>query len=175
MNEADYVGFAAESMAETKSRVEVDCVSQEDAGLYECVASNKKKVANIAADGSLCITRVHFLSFFIDQTEMVAAEVRMASFGASPECSPAPAGGGGDRLTGRRRIAPRIHQWISTFMQPLGTEAHLLCRTDHDEAKTTYWVGPDDQAIEESEKYRWVQIAKAQDGFSHGRLSEFNE
>ena len=44
MNEADYVGFAAESMAETKSRVEVDCVSQEDAGLYECVASNKKKV-----------------------------------------------------------------------------------------------------------------------------------
>ena len=44
MNEADYVGFAAESMAETKSRVEVDCVTQEDAGLYECVASNKKKV-----------------------------------------------------------------------------------------------------------------------------------
>ena len=44
MNEAAYVGFAAESMAETKSRVEVDCVSQEDAGLYECVASNTKKV-----------------------------------------------------------------------------------------------------------------------------------
>jgi len=128
MNEADYVGFAAESMAETKSRVEVDCMSQEDAGLYECVASNKKK------------------------TEMVAAEVRMASFeSSSPACSPAPAGG---RLTGRRRIAPRINQWISTFMQLLGTEAHLLCRTDHDEAKTTYWVGPDDQAIEESEKYR---------------------
>ena len=47
MNEAAYVGFAAESMAETKSRVEVDCVSQEDAGLYECVASNTKKVINI--------------------------------------------------------------------------------------------------------------------------------
>ena len=44
MNEAAYVGFAAESMAETKSRVEIDCVSQEDAGLYECVASNTKKV-----------------------------------------------------------------------------------------------------------------------------------
>ena len=44
MNEADYVGFAAESMAETKSRVELDCVSQEDAGLYECAASNGKKV-----------------------------------------------------------------------------------------------------------------------------------
>ena len=79
--------------------------------------------------------------------------MRMASFeSSSPACSPAPAGG---RLTGRRRIAPRINQWISTFMQLLGTEAHLLCRTDHDEAKTTYWVGPDDQAIEESEKYRW--------------------
>ena len=47
MNEAAYVGFAAESMAETKSRVEVDCVSQEDAGLYECVASNTKKVIKI--------------------------------------------------------------------------------------------------------------------------------
>ena len=96
---------------------------------------------------------------------MVAAEVRMASFGSSPECSPAPAGSGGgggsgDRLTrGRRRIAPRIHQWISTYMQLLGTEAHLICRTDHDDqAKTTYWVGPDDQAIEEGEKYRYNSI-----------------
>ena len=53
MNEADYVGFALESMAETKSRVEVDCVSQEDAGLYECVASNKKKVDAIATNESL--------------------------------------------------------------------------------------------------------------------------
>ena len=53
MNEAAYVGFAAESMAETKSRVEVDCVSQEDAGLYECVASNKKKVDAITTNESL--------------------------------------------------------------------------------------------------------------------------
>ena len=102
----------------------------------------------------------------IDQTEMVAVEVRMASFGSSPECSPAPAGGGGgDRMTtGRRRIAPHINQWISTYMQVLGTEAHLVCRTDHDaEAKTTYWVGPDDQAIEASEKYRWVRKHKQRD------------
>ena len=89
---------------------------------------------------------------------MVAAEVRVDSFGDSPECSPAPAGSVGDRLwKSRRRIAPRINQWISTYMQVKGTEAHLVCRTDHDDAdKTTYWVGPDDQAIEESEKYRWA-------------------
>ena len=68
----------------------------------------------------------------------------MVSFETSPECRPAPAGG---RLTSQRRIAPRINQWISTFMQAIGTEAHLVCRTDSD-AKMTYWVSPDDQAIE---------------------------
>ena len=159
MNEAAYVGFAAESMAETKSRVEVDCVSQEDAGLYECVASNTKKVRKGGAQFGLFSSETDLtLAPAIYQTEMVAAEVRVDSFGDSPECSPAPAGSVGDRLwKSKRRIAPRINQWISTYMQVKGTEAHLVCRTDHDDAdKTTYWVGPDDQAIEESEKYRWA-------------------
>ena len=83
------------------------------------------------------------------QTETVATEVRVVSFETSPECRPAPVG----RLTSQRRIAPRINQWISTFMQAIGTEAHLVCRTDSD-AKMTYWVGPDDQAIEDGGKYR---------------------
>jgi hypothetical protein len=56
-NEADYVGFAAESMSETKSRIEIDCISQEEAGLYECVARNDKKKATVS-------TEVHVVSKF---------------------------------------------------------------------------------------------------------------
>ena len=58
-----------------------------------------------------------------------------------------------DAVQVHRRIAPRINQWISTFMQAIGTEAHLVCRTDS-EAKMTYWVSPDDQAIDGGGKYR---------------------
>ena len=66
MNEADYMGFAAESMAETKSRVEVDCMSQEDAGLYECVASNKKKVSAPAPASTAPREMNHFPSLLLD-------------------------------------------------------------------------------------------------------------
>ena len=45
MTEGDYGEFVLESMSETMSRISIDCVSEADAGVYECVArtSNKKK------------------------------------------------------------------------------------------------------------------------------------
>ncbi len=35
-------------------------------------------------------------------------------------------------------------------MQVLGTEAHLICRTEEGDRAKTYWVGPDDEAIEDA-------------------------
>ncbi len=36
--DGDYGSFALESLSETKSKISLDCVSERDAGMYECVA-----------------------------------------------------------------------------------------------------------------------------------------
>ncbi len=38
LDSGDYGAFAVESLSETKSKISLDCVSEQDAGLYECVA-----------------------------------------------------------------------------------------------------------------------------------------
>jgi hypothetical protein len=45
---------------------------------------------------------------------------------------------------------------MGTYMQVLGTEAHLVCRSADDfgdDDKKTFWVGPDDEAIVGGKKY----------------------
>eukprot|EP00095_Tigriopus_kingsejongensis_P011680 maker-scaffold59_size442576-snap-gene-3.31 protein:Tk11680 transcript:maker-scaffold59_size442576-snap-gene-3.31-mRNA-1 annotation:"neural ectodermal development factor imp-l2" len=54
--EGDYGEFALESLGETKSRINIDCVSESDAGLYECVAHTNDKKTSVG-------TEVHVVSF----------------------------------------------------------------------------------------------------------------
>ena len=48
--------FGAQSMGETKSRINLDCVSESDAGLYECVATSNGASTSVG-------TQVHVSSF----------------------------------------------------------------------------------------------------------------
>ena len=50
-----YGSFALESLSETKSKISLDCVSEADAGLYECVAQTNSKKTSVA-------TEVHVVS-----------------------------------------------------------------------------------------------------------------
>ena len=55
LQSGDYGEFALESMSETKSRISLDCVSEKDAGLYECVAHTDRKKTSVG-------TEVHVIS-----------------------------------------------------------------------------------------------------------------
>eukprot|EP00094_Tigriopus_californicus_P008864 TCALIF_08545-PA protein Name:"Similar to ImpL2 Neural/ectodermal development factor IMP-L2 (Drosophila melanogaster)" AED:0.95 eAED:0.95 QI:0/0/0/0.16/1/1/6/0/315 len=56
LSEGDYGEFSLESLGETRSLINIDCVSEQDAGLYECVAHTNDKKTSVGTD-------VHVVSF----------------------------------------------------------------------------------------------------------------
>ena len=48
---------------------------------------------------------------------------------------------------------PVITQWMGTYMQAMGSDAHLICRADGEH--TTGWIAPDMEVItEDNDKYQ---------------------
>ena len=74
----------------------------------------------------------------------VATQVRVASFEGT---------GDGCKHLNFLGAAPKINQWIGTYLQPIGNDAHLICRSEgvHD----TYWIGPTEQEITPNENGRY--------------------
>ncbi len=65
---AESTEFPLTSLSETQSRIELDCISEEDAGLYECVANtNTGKRASVA-------TEVNVVSKYRNCTKFVTRE-----------------------------------------------------------------------------------------------------
>jgi len=114
----------ADSTGDSKSKVTLECLDEEDAGVYECVASNGfSKTA-------------------------VATKLDVVSFGqAGTACKDAY----GDDLSPEAK--PVINQWMDTYMQLVGRDALLTCRATgpHETYWTTPNNMPVDL---ESEKYQ---------------------
>merc|ERR1719273_1569872 len=108
---------AEKSLGVAHAKLELECISEKDAGFYQCVASQGDKV------------------------DTVMTEVRVASFGAG-NCHP-------KSVT---TSAPKISQYYETYMMEMGYDAHLKCVTVG--RHSTTWMGPDEQPIEESEKFK---------------------
>ncbi len=47
---------------------------------------------------------------------------------------------------------PSIYQWMGTYLQLIGTDAHLVCRAEGQHR--TQWRGPLGQVVESGDKYR---------------------
>ena len=104
-----------QATGETKSKITLDCLSQADAGVYECVATNGG----------------------YSKAKAVSTEVDVVSFSqgrGGAACK--------HKMYGKGKIDPAdvkpvIHQWQSTHMQLIGMDALLLCRAagPHE----TYW------------------------------------
>ncbi|XP_071747061.1 zwei Ig domain protein zig-4 isoform X2 [Lepeophtheirus salmonis] len=118
LTEGDYGEFSIESLSETKSVINLDCISESDAGLYECVAHTDQKEAK------------------------VGTEVQVVSFEPNG-CVPR-------NLMNFEASKPIIFQWMETYMQILGLEAHLVCRSEGHE--TVHWYGPDGEMVDENNK-----------------------
>ncbi len=116
--------FPLDSLAETKSRLSIECVAESDAAVYECVAEN--------------------------EADRLTAETKVAVSSSL--------GGNGDaclsrRLASSRVSPPAIHQWMGTYLQVMGTDAHLICRADGNAAEIV-WMDPNDDVIEyDGDKY----------------------
>ena len=50
-----------------------------------------------------------------------------------------------------KNYAPQIFQWMGTYMQVQGMEAHLVCRAEGHH--TTIWIGPDDAILQSNERF----------------------
>jgi hypothetical protein len=124
-------------MSETRARLELDCISEEDAGIYECVAQT-------TTGKSLAITtEVNVVSKAISQSAPRSTRVIECHF---------PSGFGSNGCSSRKEqkavaaaAAPRINQWASTYMQPMGGHARLVCRADGKHHTT--WFGPDNKRV----------------------------
>ncbi len=47
---------------------------------------------------------------------------------------------------------PVIFQWMGTFLQLIGTDAHLICRAEGHHS--TVWKGPQDHVLQDGGKYK---------------------
>eukprot|EP00096_Caligus_rogercresseyi_P009790 TRINITY_DN3397_c0_g1_i1.p1 TRINITY_DN3397_c0_g1~~TRINITY_DN3397_c0_g1_i1.p1 ORF type:complete len:278 (+),score=45.58 TRINITY_DN3397_c0_g1_i1:417-1250(+) len=119
LSEGDYGEFSIESLSETKSIINLDCISESDAGLYECVAHTDQKEAK------------------------VGTEVQVVNFEPNG-CVPR-------SLLDFEDSKPVIFQWMETYMQILGSEAHLVCRSEGHRSIT--WLGPNNERIHDNGKF----------------------
>jgi len=108
---------AEKSLGVAHAKLELECITEKDAGFYQCVASQGNKV------------------------DTVGTEVHVVSFGAG-NCHP-------KSLT---TSPPKISQYYETYMMEMGYDAHLKCVTVG--RHSTTWMGPDEQPIEEGEKFK---------------------
>ena len=51
----------------------------------------------------------------------------------------------GRELAESRASPPQITSWMATYMQPIGTDARLVCRAHGPGTLEVFWMGPNDE------------------------------
>jgi len=122
-----------QATGETKSKITLDCLSQADAGVYECVAGNGHAKPAVEAT-----------TVSVDSFQGTSGHCKNSLFGGWEEDAGA---------------EPVIHQWMDTYTQLVGQDALLTCRAagNHE----TFWyfeplMNPDDRKMIDlkSDKYQ---------------------
>lgn len=127
---------AEKSLGVARAKLELDCVSEKDAGFYECVAIQGKKTQSVA-------TELHVVSKCRKQNVSAVLVICHTILGfSSGSCIP-------KTLS---MTPPKISQFFETYMMEMGYDAHLRCLTIG--KHSTMWIGPDEQPITEGEKFK---------------------
>jgi hypothetical protein len=122
------------SLSFTRSRLYLDCIHPKDEAVYTCVASSP--FDRISADSHLkVIPNLQSSEFSNEADNSVSRCLAKKAFG----------------------YAARIHMWTHNILELIGSEVQLFCRSSGLPTPTTSWVGPEDNPIINSEKYKILE------------------
>ncbi|XP_054167055.1 zwei Ig domain protein zig-4-like [Oppia nitens] len=122
------------SLSMTRSRLFLDCVHPKDEAIYTCVASSPAN--RVSAETHLkVIPNLRTSNDLINEDNNIAKCLTKKSYG-----SPA-----------------RIHMWTHNILELIGSDVQLLCRASGTPTPTISWVGPEDNTLTNSEKYKILE------------------
>ncbi|CAG2118770.1 unnamed protein product, partial [Medioppia subpectinata] len=123
------------SLSLTRSRLFLDCVHPKDAAVYTCVASSPTN--RVSAESHVKVVpnlrSSNELSNEADNT--VAKCLAKKSYGS----------------------AARIHMWTHNILEMIGSDVQLLCRASGVPAPAMSWLGPEDNTLTNSAKYKVLE------------------